>query len=218
MCRLINLQNEKIKEKADFFDRSYKEDWAFRDYTEEEHLKLNRYLSLAKVRCGDKVLEPGCGTGRFTLKLADRVGSGGQIVAADISREMINVCRKKIRPFSNVRVIKGPVEKLDSPFHYFDIIFCLCVFPHFNDKQEILKFFNRLLQKKGRLVIAHMEGSRKLNEMHMKKGDAVKRDRIPSFSEMLRIVETAGFQMKTFQDHDDGYYLLAESENLSEHP
>jgi demethylmenaquinone methyltransferase/2-methoxy-6-polyprenyl-1,4-benzoquinol methylase len=195
--------------KTEFFDLSYSEDWAFRDYTEEEHLKLDRYLCLAGIRHGHKVLEPGCGTGRLTLKLADRVGPEGQVVSADISRKMIKVCKKRTQYLPNVRILERPVEKIDYPLHYFDIIFCLCVFPHFDDKPEILQFFEKLLQKKGRLVIAHLEGSLRLNKMHMKKGGAVMKDRIPPFSEMVRMVEEAGFQMEMFQDRDDGYYFLA---------
>lgn len=202
--------------KAEFFDRSYKDDWAFRDYGDEEHRKLDHYLNLAGVIRGHKVLEPGCGTGRFTCKLAERVGSEGEVVAVDISPKMIEECRKRAGNCANVHILQIPVEEIVYPPAYFDVVFCLCVFPHFDNKPEILGHFRHLLQPAGVLIVAHMEGSRTLNSMHRKVGGAVKGDRIPPFPEVERIFEEAGFRIDTFWDRDDGYYLLARFRNTKE--
>jgi demethylmenaquinone methyltransferase/2-methoxy-6-polyprenyl-1,4-benzoquinol methylase len=196
-------------DKAAFFDDSHKDDWAFRDYTREEHGKLNRYIKLAGVHEGQKILEPGCGTGRLTQKLAGWVGPEGEVAAVDISSKMIQECRKRCGLFPNVRILQGDVQYYDFPPGCFDIIFCLCVFPHFDDKPAILRRFKNLLQPEGALVIAHMEGSRSLNAMHRKVGGAVKRDRIPPFPEVEKMFHESGFRIDDFWDRDDGYYLLA---------
>lgn len=204
----------KIKmNKAEFFDQSHKEDWAFRDYTDEEHHKLDRYLSLAGVSKGHKVLEPGCGTGRFTQKMAEWIGPEGEVVAADISPKMIEECRKRAGHFYNVRILQVPVEEIVYPPAYFDVIFCLCVFPHFDDKPKVLEHFKQMLQPAGTLIIAHMAGSRILNKMHRKVGGVVKGDRIAPFPEVESLFEKSGFRIDTFWDRDDGYYLLARFAN-----
>jgi len=89
------------------------------------------------------------------------------------------------------------------------VIFCLCVFPHFDNKQEVLRGFHRLMQPSGALVIAHLEGSRFLNRMHSRAGGAVKHDRIPPFARMEQILGEADLRIGSFWDKDDGYFLLA---------
>lgn len=195
--------------KAAFFDRSHNSDWALRDYSEEENEKLRFYMDLSGVDAGCKVLEPGCGTGRFTEMLAARVGPEGEVVAVDISSKMVEACRRRAGHLSNVHVFNTAVEQIRFPRHYFDVIFCLCVFPHFDNKPEVLRGFHELIQPAGALVIAHLEGSRILNRMHSRAGGAVKHDRIPPFHRMERFLGEAEFVVSSFWDRDSGYYLLA---------
>ncbi|MGH7031391.1 MAG: methyltransferase domain-containing protein, partial [Stellaceae bacterium] len=46
-------------------------------------------LRHAAVAAGERVLEIGCGTGAFTVPLAEAVGEHGQVVGADISEAML---------------------------------------------------------------------------------------------------------------------------------
>jgi ubiquinone/menaquinone biosynthesis C-methylase UbiE len=200
--------------KAEFFDQSHDDDWASRDYTDDEHHKLNRYLQIAGVEKGQKVLEPGCGTGRFTCKLAELVSPQGEIVAVDISGKMVEECLKRAGHFPNVRILQMPADKIVYPSAYFDCIFCLCVFPHFDDKAGVLRVFRNILKPTEVLVIAHLQGSRILNDMHRKVGGVVKEDRIPPFSEVKKLFENDGFRIDFFRDQDDGYYLLARCKNF----
>lgn len=47
------------------------------------------FLKFAAPRAGDRVLDVGCGCGAATLDLARAVGSGGRVVALDISSSML---------------------------------------------------------------------------------------------------------------------------------
>lgn len=195
--------------KAAFFDRSHNSDWALRDYSPQEIEKLNLYMELAGVAAGHKVLEPGCGTGRFTAMLSKQVGPEGEVVAVDISTKMTEGCLRRVRNLSNVRILNAPVEWISFPEHYFDVIFCLCVFPHFGNKQEVLRYLHHCMHPAGSLVVAHLEGSRTLNRMHERAGGAVKHDRIPPFRKMERIFLEVGLSISNFWDNDSGYFLLA---------
>ena len=104
----------------------------------------------------------------------------GKIVAVDISSKMIEQCGLRAGHRPNVRILNVPVEDVDYP-GYFDIVFCLCVFPHFDDKPGVLRHMRQLMAPSGTLVIAHLEGSRILNSMHREAGGPVKGDRIPPF-------------------------------------
>jgi ubiquinone/menaquinone biosynthesis C-methylase UbiE len=196
-------------DKPRYFDRARNDDWAHKPYTDEEHGKLDRFMDAGGIRAGHRVLEPGCGTGRFTQKLAARVGEGGQVVALDVSGGMIEACRRRAGELANVKILHMPVEEIDFPPGSFNAIFCLCVFPHFEDKRKALAVFRNVLAPSGRLTLAHLEGSRILNEMHREAGGPVKEDRIPPYPEMQRLFREAGFRIDSFRDEDDGYLLIA---------
>jgi SAM-dependent methyltransferase len=53
-------------------------------------------LRHSAVAAGERVLEIGCGTGAFTVPLAEVVGERGQVVGADISDAMLAGARKRI--------------------------------------------------------------------------------------------------------------------------
>ncbi len=196
-------------DKSGYFDRSRKDEWAFTPYTPEEHAKLDRFLDAAGISPGAKVLEPGCGTGRLTEKLSARVGPAGEVVAVDISSGMVEECRRRAGGLPNVRIVQGPVEEIGFPPHHFDAIFCLCVFPHFDDKRKTLRLLREWLAPAGSLTLAHLEGSRILNRMHRETGGPVKGDRIPPHPEMQELFREAGLRIGRFRDEDDGYLLVA---------
>ncbi len=196
-------------DKKAYFDHARREDWAWREYTAEEHRKLDRYLDAAGIGPGWRVLEPGCGTGRLTVKLAARVGPEGEVVAVDISPGMIRECRRRAGGLANVRILQMPVEEVSFPSAAFDAVFVLCAFPHFEDKARVLRLFQRLLAPGGTVTLAHLEGSRILNRMHRETGGAVKGDRIPPRGTMERLFGEAGLGITRFYDEDDGYLLVA---------
>ena len=56
---------------------------------------------------GQTVVEVGCGTGRNLEGVARRVGPGGEIIAVDCARPMLDRCSDRMRKkgFTNVRII-----------------------------------------------------------------------------------------------------------------
>jgi len=72
------------------------------------HPKIARVLvNLARVRNGDVVLDPFCGTGGILIE-AGLVGC--KIVGQDISREMVEGCKKNIKFYG----LKGKIRKGDA--------------------------------------------------------------------------------------------------------
>jgi len=82
-------------------------------------LRAKRRASLimagARVGAGKKVLEIGCGTGLFTEMFAQ---SGAQIIAVDISSELLEIARKRCLPQDRVQFLEKRFEDcvLDGPF------------------------------------------------------------------------------------------------------
>ena len=53
-------------------------------------------LARSGAKAGERVLEIGCGTGAFTVPLAEAVGETGVVVGADISSAMLTAARKRL--------------------------------------------------------------------------------------------------------------------------
>jgi SAM-dependent methyltransferase len=74
-------------------------------------------LARSGASAGERVLEIGCGTGAFTVPLAERVGEQGEVVGADISTAMLAGARKRLAEarLGNISLIEA-----DAQTHRFD--------------------------------------------------------------------------------------------------
>jgi len=195
--------------KAQFFDTQASEQWAMDDLSPEELRKISRMFHLADIRPGMKILEPGCGTGRLTELLAERVGPAGMVVALDISPGMVEACRRRISDHGNVRVFQACLEELNEGPASFDLVVCHNVYPHFDDKTEATKKLAAALQPTGKLIVFHFMDSAWINDMHRKTHPSVREDLIPGALEMARIFSLAGLRIDFLEDGQDGYLLSA---------
>ncbi len=105
-------------------------------------------IDMAGVRTGMRALDVACGAGVQSLRLADRVGPAGSVVASDISTTMLehvrgNAARAGIR---NVETLECAVDELDTSIGPFDASICrlgLMLFPSprgaLNSVRKVLK-------------------------------------------------------------------------------
>jgi len=97
--------------------------------------------SAARLGPGKSVLEIGCGTGLFTELFA---GSGADIVALDISEELIKQAKQRQLPENRVRFFNRPFE--DCLFEEkFDAVIGSSVLHHLDSRKTVFKnMFNML--------------------------------------------------------------------------
>jgi SAM-dependent methyltransferase len=76
------------------------------------------------VKPGERVLEIGCGTGAFTVPLAQAVGERSAVVGADISTAMLAGARKRLAEIglSNVSLIEADAQTHKFEPGHFDLI------------------------------------------------------------------------------------------------
>jgi cyclopropane fatty-acyl-phospholipid synthase-like methyltransferase len=55
----------------------------------------DRIMAAAEPTAGERFLDIGCGRGALALSLADRVAPGGGVVGLDLSRQMLDVARRR---------------------------------------------------------------------------------------------------------------------------
>jgi demethylmenaquinone methyltransferase/2-methoxy-6-polyprenyl-1,4-benzoquinol methylase len=194
-------------ELAAYFDRCAREgDMAAFD--SDERRRLDLFLEEWAIRPGERVLEPGCGSGRLTAVLAGAVGKAGHVLAMDLSPGMVSKARRRGLPH-NVRVLRGSVLQIPEADDSFDTIICLCVFPHFPDKRAVLREFARVLRPGGDLWINHFASREAINEFHSGLDPAVADHLIPPDDEVHRLLEEAGFDVVSHRQDDPGYRLHA---------
>lgn len=195
-------------DKAAYFDSQAGSSWASQEYTPEELLKIERMLSAAAIREGMRVLEPGCGTGRLTEILAERVGLKGHVSAMDISPAMVAAARKRLEGRANVTLLCSRLEDLVLA-REFDLAVCHQVFPHFEDKAEALRHMASSLKPSGKVVIFHLIGSAVINDHHRKAHPAVVNDTMPNPKEMAELFASVGMDADLLWDDEEGYLLMA---------
>lgn len=97
------------------------------------------------------LLDVGCGTGAVLSALADRRPGDIMLSGVDLSFEMINVARKKLKGRADLRI--GDAEHLPWPDRTFDVILCMDSFHHYPDPGRALREMKRTARPSGRLIL-----------------------------------------------------------------
>lgn len=114
-------------------------------------------LNFFQVR-NKKILDIGCGTGRWCRILAEK---GAIVTGIDISEEAINLAKAETDNKA-VNFIKSSILQLELPSNSFDIITCVTVLQHIIDPAEFEKSIEnivRLLKKDGKILLMEVAPS-----------------------------------------------------------
>ena len=81
-------------------------------------------LARSRVAAGEKVLEIGCGTGAFTVPIAEAVGERGEVLAADISSAMLAEARRRLAEtgLRNVTLVEADAQTSEFASAHFDLV------------------------------------------------------------------------------------------------
>jgi len=205
--KILKGVNALYREKASYFDDQVGSPWASDPYCPSEMAKLDRLFKQTGALKGLWLFEPGCGTGRLTEILAEKVGDSGRVVALDISARMVELARRRMSGKKNVEVHQQTIEDFPLKEGSFDLVLCHQVFPHLEDKAKALAKMGRALKPGGQLIIFHFIGFKEINNRHRKAGTAVENDLMPGAEEMGKLLSDAGLEIRLWQDDDQGYFL-----------
>jgi 2-polyprenyl-3-methyl-5-hydroxy-6-metoxy-1,4-benzoquinol methylase len=118
--------------------------------------QLDETLRVAAVSSADRVLEVGCGMGRFTLMLAER---GVRVEGLDLSAGLLSRLRSSNRarfdiPLYCADTLQPPVALHDS----FDVVIGFFVLHHLQDLHGAIRSMAGMLKPGGRLVLLDANG------------------------------------------------------------
>jgi len=135
-------------------------DWQFAAFHEDEGRVRDAMLDWLGVGARHRVLEVGCGTGRDSSRLAQRLGAGGALFMQDLSPPMVQACIGRMQRDSRVRDAGCAIEYSVSnarhlPFadDSFDAVFHFGGFNQFGDLPKAAAELTRVARPGGRVLI-----------------------------------------------------------------
>ena len=178
---------------------------AFKPEHEPRLERLRRRLGDLR---GKRVLEPGCGAGPLTVRLADWTGPQGRILALDACAGMVARCARNVAGHAQVEVRRAIAEEVELESGAWDLVLCFRFYPHLGDAGSFLRRCKTWLAPGGELVVANLDGSAELNAYHAGHA-AVRGDAMPSGDELRRRLLAAGWQVAEAIDVPDEFFLRA---------
>ena len=133
---------------------SFGDEWGkFDQFSDDEVMRIGReyfdVLDDEVVNPDTRVLDAGCGSGRWSRFLAPKVHS---IEAIDPSNAVLPAVRQ-LKHLTNVRVTKASIDAIPFADQSFDLIVCLGVLHHIPDTALALSTLTAKLKKGGTLLL-----------------------------------------------------------------
>ena len=158
--------------------------------------EAQRVMDLAEIKPGMTVADIGAGEGYYTVRLAEKVGAKGRVLAEDIDRDALDRLGQRVARarLDNVSIRLGTPDDPRLPANSFDRVFMVHMY---HEVQEPFAFLWRLwpsLKADGRVIV--VEVNRPTNQHGI--------DPLLLSCELERV----GFKLETFKDAPElaGYY------------
>lgn len=132
-------------ENAPFFNRPQRD--------QEERPEM--LMSALQIRPGATVADVGSGTGYFTWRLAQQVGSQGKVYAVDVQQSMLDLTKVAVaeHKLSNVEYVLATESSPRLPERSVDLVFVAYAYHEFGDPDAMMAAIRRALKPGGRVLI-----------------------------------------------------------------
>lgn len=112
-------------------------------------------MDLANIRAGMTVADIGAGEGYYTVRLAERVGADGRVLAQDISRDALERLGRRVERerLENISIKLGDVDDPQLPPDSFDRIFMVHMYHEVTEPYAFLWRLWPALNAGGQIIV-----------------------------------------------------------------
>lgn len=155
---------------------------------------LEVFSKFGGIRENSRVLDVGCGTGRFTIPLAAKTNA--TVYGLDSSSEMLEKAKSKNKG-GVVKWIQGRAEGLQFDDGHFDCVLMSYTIHHVDDMRKAIEEMYRVLKDQGRCVIlTSSHGQIGRSVIHkFPKIRKIDLERFPSIPKLKRMMTSSGFKV-----------------------
>ncbi|MDZ4276039.1 MAG: class I SAM-dependent methyltransferase [Erythrobacter sp.] len=121
----------------------------------DERNEAQVVMDLANIRAGMTVADIGAGEGYYTVRLAERVGADGRVLAQDISRDALERLGRRVERerLENISIKLGEADDPQLPPDSFDRIFMVHMYHEVTEPYAFLWHMWPALNAGGQIIV-----------------------------------------------------------------
>lgn len=125
----------------------------------DERNEAQVVMDLADIRPGMTVADIGAGEGYYTVRLAERVGADGRVLAQDISREALERLGRRVEKerLENISIKLGEAADPQLPADSFDRIFMVHMYHEVTDPYAFLWRMWPAINAEGQIIVVESD-------------------------------------------------------------
>jgi SAM-dependent methyltransferase len=121
--------------------------------------EAQQVMDMARIEPGMTVADIGAGEGYYTVRLAERVGSEGRVVAQDIDAEALRLLGLRIERerLDNVSILRGEADDPRLPKSSFDRVFLVHMYHEVTEPYAFLWRLRNSMRKGGKVIVVETD-------------------------------------------------------------
>ncbi len=157
-------------------------------------------LDLLQPAKEDVILDVGAGTGVIASRVSTMCD---EVFALEPRMDRVAFIKRK---FPEVKAFDGVAENIQFPESYFTKVYTVSAFHHFNNQDQAVSEFARILKPGGFLLIHEIYPTSGLAKVETR----VSKMKFLTHESLEEKLKLSGFQMKKLEGTKQGYFLLSQ--------
>jgi len=125
----------------------------------DDRNEANTVMDLAGIRAGMTVADIGAGEGYYTVRLAERVGARGRVLAQDIDQDALRRLGSRVEEerLDNVSIKLGAEDDPRLPANSFDRVFLVHMYHEVTEPYAFLWRLRPALREGGQIIVVSVD-------------------------------------------------------------